>query len=119
MNVEKMITKGLTKDFENLKTELPEVVSSIELVDDCLKNWNVTIIGPKDSPYEGGFFVVNIDFSDCYPFKYPKLQFKTKIFHLNIDNANGRICDCTHGLDKYWVPSLGAKIVIESVISFM
>jgi len=36
---------------------------SIALVGDSMTNWNATIIGPQETPYEGGKFVVNIDFS--------------------------------------------------------
>ena len=42
-------------------------------------------MGPQDTPYDGGKFIVNIDFSDNYPFKAPKVKFVTKIFHPNID----------------------------------
>ncbi len=65
---------------------------SIALVGDALTQWNATIIGPSDTPYEGGKFIVNIDFSDNYPFKAPKVLFKTKIFHPNIKQDTGEIC---------------------------
>ena len=45
----------------------------VDLVNDAITNWNVHIPGPASSPYEGGRFTVNIDFSDNYPFKCPKL----------------------------------------------
>ena len=57
---------------------------SIQLVGDTLTNWNATIVGPvkhylltlcqSDTPFEGGKFIVNIDFSDNYPFKAPKVS---------------------------------------------
>lgn len=90
---------------------------SIALVGDSLTNWNATIIGPQDTPYEGGKFVVNIDFSDNYPFKAPKVLFKTKIFHPNVKQDTGEIC--AQAIENAWVPTLNAKFVIESLITLM
>lgn len=90
---------------------------SIALVGDSLTNWHATIIGPQDTPYEGGKFVVNIDFSDNYPFKAPKVLFKTKIFHPNVKQDTGEIC--AQAIENAWVPTLNAKFVIESLITLM
>jgi ubiquitin-conjugating enzyme E2 D/E len=90
---------------------------SIALVGDSLVNWNATIIGPADTPYVGGKFVVNIDFSDNYPFKAPKVLFKTKIFHPNIKQDTGEIC--AQAIENNWVPTLNARFVIESLVTLL
>ena len=46
---------------------------SVDLVGDSMTNWNVHLAGPKDTPYFGGKFTINIDYSDNYPFKCPKI----------------------------------------------
>ena len=61
--------------------------------------------------------MVNIDFSDNYPFKAPKVLFKTKIYHPNVKQDTGEIC--AQAIENAWVPTLNAKFVIESLITLL
>ncbi|CAA2983792.1 ubiquitin-conjugating enzyme E2 10-like [Olea europaea subsp. europaea] len=72
-------------------------------------HWQATIIGPNESPYAGGVFQVTIHFPPDYPFKPPKVAFRTKVFHPNINN-NGNIC--LDILKDQWSPALTISNVI-------
>lgn len=45
----------------------------------------------ENPPYSKGAFRIEINFPAEYPFKPPKICFKTKIYHPNIDET-GQVC---------------------------
>ena len=100
-----------------LRNEFAEFESiRVSLKDNNLYEWEAIIQGPLGSPYEGGKFVLDISFPDEYPFQPPKVTFKTKIYHFNI-NSKGEI-----GLDiltKTWTPALKVHDVLQSIYSHL
>ncbi|KAF2564578.1 hypothetical protein F2Q70_00015124 [Brassica cretica] len=71
-------------------------------------------MGPTDSPYAGGVFLVTVHFPTDYPFKPPKVTFRTKVFHPNI-NSNGSIY--LDILKEQWSPALTISKVLLSICS--
>ncbi|CAN1340572.1 Constitutive photomorphogenesis protein 10 [Linum perenne] len=70
--------------------------------------------GPKGTPYEGGIFFLDIIFPSDYPFKPPKVVFKTRIYHCNVDSAGNLIIDI---LTDSWSPALTISKVLLAVRS--
>jgi ubiquitin-conjugating enzyme E2 D len=79
-------------------------------------HWQATITGPEDTPFSGGIFFLDIVFPTQYPFKPPKIYFKTKIYHPNI-NSNGGIC--LDILKDQWSPALTIAKTLLSICSLM
>jgi ubiquitin-conjugating enzyme E2 G1 len=56
-----------------------------------LFRWEVMIMGPPDTDYEGGFFKAHLTFPKEFPFMPPKLKFETEMWHPNV-YKDGRVC---------------------------
>ena len=72
--------------------------------------------GPAGSPYEGSRLVVEVDFPEQFPFKFPAFRFKTPIHHPNI--KDGLICQEMLG-EKEWLPNKKVVEVIETILSML
>ncbi|OXV11680.1 hypothetical protein Egran_00558 [Elaphomyces granulatus] len=97
-----MALKRINKELADLGRDPPSSCSAGPIGDD-LFHWQATIMGPGDSPYSGGVFFLAIHFPTDYPFKPPKVNFTTRIYHPNI-NSNGSIC--LDILRDQWSPAL-------------
>jgi ubiquitin-protein ligase len=63
---------------------------SAGLVDDSnVFEWQVTIMGPPDTYYEGGFFNAIMKFSEDYPNKPPECRFTSEMWHPNGEEKRG------------------------------
>ena len=105
----------IQKELKELQQSPPANCSAGPVDDDMFK-WQATIMGPQGSPYDGGVFYLRIDFPRDYPFKPPKMQFLTRIYHCNI-NSHGGIC--LDILKDQWSPALTVSKLLLSICSLM
>jgi len=108
-------TKRIGRELQNMNSNTPENVSAGPKGSDLYK-WTATIVGPKGTPYEGGVFMLDVEFPVDYPFKPPKVTFTTRIYHPNI-NKNGSIC--LDILKDQWSPALTIGTVLLSICSLL
>ncbi|EOA17603.1 hypothetical protein CARUB_v10005963mg [Capsella rubella] len=110
-----MASKRILKELKDLQKDPPTSCSAGPVAEDMF-HWQATIMGPADSPYSGGVFLVTIHFPPDYPFKPPKVAFRTKVFHPNV-NSNGSIC--LDILKEQWSPALTISKVLLSICSLL
>ncbi|KAJ8097604.1 ubiquitin-conjugating enzyme/RWD-like protein [Lipomyces tetrasporus] len=112
---------------------------SAGLLEDNIYQWEVLLIGPDDTLYEGGFFKARLSFPEDYPLQPPKMRFETAMWHPNGMNPrltvsivyqDGNVCiSILHppGEDKYgyedagerWLPVHSPETILLSVIAML
>ncbi len=90
--------------------------------------WNILLLGPIDTIFEGGIFNCIIEFPKEYPNKPPTFKFIDNMFHPNI-YSDGRVCiSILHeGSDIYgyediserWNPSHSVNSILLSILSLL
>ncbi|KAG0371193.1 MAG: ubiquitin-conjugating enzyme/RWD-like protein [Linnemannia gamsii] len=119
----------LKKQLKELTKNPVEGFSAGLVDDDNIFEWEIVIMGPQDTLYEGGFFKAKMTFPDEYPLMPPKLKFLTPMYHPNV-YPDGEVCiSILHppGEDKYgyeqaserWSPVHTVETILISVISML
>uniref|UniRef100_A0A6B2ELQ1 Putative ubiquitin-conjugating enzyme e2 n n=1 Tax=Phlebotomus kandelakii TaxID=1109342 RepID=A0A6B2ELQ1_9DIPT len=105
------LPRRIIKETQRL---MQEPVPGISAVPDetNARYFHVVVAGPKDSPFEGGNFKLELFLPEEYPLSAPKVRFITRIYHPNIDRL-GRIC--LDILKDKWSPALQIRTVLLSI----
>ena len=108
-------TLRVQKELRDLKKcqEAEDFQLKIEPKDDNFMELTGELVGPPDTPYEGGTFVLDIKLPKDYPMAPPKVSFVTKVWHPNISSEDGRICLDTLG--RRWAATLTLRTVLLSI----
>ncbi|KAF3314303.1 hypothetical protein TWF173_004907 [Orbilia oligospora] len=75
------------------------------------------LVGPVGTPYDTGAFRITIKCTDTYPNTPPTANFKTKIWHPNVDEKTGEVCVDT--LKTSWTPTTTLRDVLEVIRSLL
>nr|VDD64841.1 unnamed protein product [Brassica oleracea] len=132
------LPRRIIKETQRLLSE-PAPGISASPSEENMRYFNVMVLGPSQSPYEGGVFKLELFLPEEYPMSAPKVscfgleviffytsvrsgssndndleqvRFLTKIYHPNIDKL-GRIC--LDILKDKWSPALQIRTVLLSI----
>lgn len=86
---------------------------SLKILDDNFHSLRGELMGPPNTPYEGGHFQLEIIIPDSYPFSPPKIRFITKIWHPNISSVTGAIC--VDILKDQWAAAMTLRTTLLSL----
>ncbi|SCU91585.1 LAMI_0E06480g1_1 [Lachancea mirantina] len=104
----------MSNSKRRIETDVMKLLMSdheVELVDDNMQEFHIKFQGPKDTPYEKGFWRLHVELPDNYPYKSPSIGFVNKIFHPNIDAASGSIC--LDVINSTWSPLYDLINIVE------
>ncbi|KAI9891366.1 MAG: hypothetical protein M1814_002879 [Vezdaea aestivalis] len=117
--------RRIRKEFDNLRRDFQwfsreEFLSSrfvtyVQLPDTNIGRLLCTLLGPEQTPYEGGIFHLVL-VTRNYPWTAPMVRFTTKIYHPNID-SRGNVC--IDILGDQWRPSLTFDTLLISIVSLL
>ncbi|XP_065054793.1 ubiquitin-conjugating enzyme E2 G1-like [Rhopilema esculentum] len=119
----------LKKQLADLNKNPVDGFSAGLIDDDNLFQWEVMVLGPPETFYEGGFFKAHLIFPPEYPQKPPKMKFVVDFWHPNVSKEGDVCISILHepGEDKYgyekpeerWLPVHTVETILLSVISMI
>merc|ERR1739844_339280 len=109
-------TRRLQKELADIRKSGQNIFRDI-LVDEAnILVWKGLIM-PDKPPFNKGAFTIEIVFPAEYPFKPPKITFKTKIYHPNIDEK-GQVCLPIISPEN-WKPATKTDQVIQALVALV
>ena len=122
-----MALKRLQSEYKQNLSE-PNYFYSIEVNPKNFFSWDVLLIGPPETIFEGCIFKCQFKFSSEYPNRPPEFKFLSNLYHPNI-YPDGKVCiSILHeGTDEYnyehiserWNPSHSVNSILMSILSML
>ena len=78
--------------------------------------WRLLLVGPSDTPYEGGVFLLYAKFPTNYPQVAPEIRFVTPIYHCNV-NGHGKICHSV--FDRNYAADFSVRRILDCVFGLL
>jgi ubiquitin-conjugating enzyme E2 S len=78
-----------------------------------LTSLDILLAGPVGTPYASGVWRLHLDIPPTYPTAPPTAQFRTRLWHPNIDEATGAVCVET--LKRDWSSALKLRDVLVTI----
>ena len=125
-----MLTQEKIDAMKRIKEEFKDLnnnpISNIGVTvglpnEDNIFEWQCSLMGPRDTSYSGGIFILSVKFPDNYPKKAPEVIFKTPIYHININHKKlegqgaeplGHVCISTL---NWWKPEYKMREVLSNI----
>ena len=118
--------KRIMADMRNIKKndELNKCGIHVKFNEDNIYNAQAMILGPSDTPYEKGFYFVDINYPSDYPMNPPKVKFCTLNGHVRFNPnlyACGKVCLSIIGTwsGPGWTSCLSLSTVLVSIQSLL
>lgn len=109
----------------------PIELVSVGLFDESnIYEWELILIGPDGTLYEGGFFQAKLVFPPEFPNMPPTMTFISEMWHPNV-YEDGRVCisilhppgedamNSQESAEERWRPILGVEQILVSVVSML
>uniref|UniRef100_A0A914XUX1 UBC core domain-containing protein n=1 Tax=Panagrolaimus superbus TaxID=310955 RepID=A0A914XUX1_9BILA len=108
--------KRIMREIEHFKMEPPFYLVNFTVDSKDIRKW-IIHIKPRYYPYKYGVFKVKIDLHHEYPFKPPRMQFLTPIYHPNFDEK-GRFCLSILQMDN-WKAGTTVATALDSLLHLL
>mmetsp|Transcript_17224 Transcript_17224/g.30981 ORF Transcript_17224/g.30981 Transcript_17224/m.30981 type:complete len:155 (+) Transcript_17224:6888-7352(+) len=109
------VYRRLRKELEKFETDPPANCSAGPAGDGDDLHWIAMVIGPVETPYEGGFFYFDIKFPEDYPNSPPEFKCTTEIFHFNFWPSGGVCLDTLSA----WQPTMNVYGLLVTVTALL
>jgi len=109
-------TRRLQKELQDIRKAGLKYFRDIHVDEQNILTWQGLIV-PENAPFNKGAFRIEINFPAEYPFKPPKITFRTKIYHPNIDEK-GQVCLPIIQAEN-WKPATKTDQVIQALVALV